>query len=144
MRFEKDEHQHHGLEKEKIDQLIRYCHQIPIDSAIITAVNELIRSSRPQDPSCPVEQREWIWYGSGPRGGISLISASRALAALEGKESVSWQHIRYLAKPVLRHRIRLANHIIEEETTVDQLIDGLLQRVEQKYKNLAQGIDAAP
>lgn len=42
----------------------------------------------------------------GLRGELTLMRAARALAALEGAEAVSLQHLRNVAVPALRHRLR--------------------------------------
>jgi magnesium chelatase subunit I len=42
----------------------------------------------------------------GLRGELTLIRAARALAALDGDKAVSDDHLRRIAKPALRHRLR--------------------------------------
>jgi MoxR-like ATPase len=114
--------------------------QIPVDDALIEAVRDLVRSSRPEDESCPRQIRDALWYGAGPRAGISLISASRAYALITKSESVRWQHIARMAKPVLRHRLRLAAHATRDGLTEDQVVDQLLERLQADRGNQALGI----
>jgi magnesium chelatase subunit I len=40
------------------------------------------------------------------RGDLTLLRASRALAALDGAAAVTDDHIRRIAAPALRHRLR--------------------------------------
>jgi len=54
---------------------------------------------------------------------------------------VRWQHIKRMAKPVLRHRIRLAAHAIRDGLTEDQVVDQLIDRVQADRGNQALGID---
>ena len=42
----------------------------------------------------------------GLRGELTLIRAARALAALEGADAVADSHLRRMAPPALRHRLR--------------------------------------
>jgi magnesium chelatase subunit I len=42
----------------------------------------------------------------GLRGELTLIRAARALAALQGDESVGDEHLKRVAPPALRHRLR--------------------------------------
>ena len=42
----------------------------------------------------------------GLRGELTLMRAARALAALEGEKSVTDDHLRRIAPPALRHRLR--------------------------------------
>ena len=65
-----------------------------------------------------------IHYGASPRGSLGLMRAAQALAALRGRDFVLPDDIKYLAKPVLAHRLILneedklrgetAEHILEE------------------------------
>jgi MoxR-like ATPase len=115
--------------------------QIQVNEALISAVSDLVRSSRPEDESCPRQIRDALWYGAGPRAGISLISASRAYALITKSETVRWQHIARMAKPVLRHRVRLAAHATRDGMTEDQIVDQLLERVQADRGNQALGIN---
>ena len=65
---------------------------------------------------------------------------ARALALVEGSEAVRWHEIRRMAKPVLRHRIRLTALGSRDGLDEDQVIDALLKRVEERQSNLARGI----
>lgn len=114
--------------------------QVPVDETLISVINDLVRSSRPEDPLCPKQIRDSIWYGAGPRAGISLISASRAYALLSKSEVVRWQHIKRMARPVLRHRIRLAAHASRDGMTEDQIVDSLIERIQGERGNQALGI----
>ena len=102
---------------------------------------DLIRSTRPEDEKCPADIREAIWYGAGPRAGISLVSMSRAYALLQGHEVIRWHHIKRMAKPVLRHRIRITVHAGRDKISEERIIDDIVDRLEQKYKFLAKGIN---
>ena len=54
--------------------------------------------------------RKWpgISMGAGPRGSIALVRAARAQAVLHGRDFVTPDDMREIAKPALRHRITLA------------------------------------
>lgn len=71
-----------------------------------------------------------IYLGASPRASISLLMASKALSALRGRDFVSPDEIRYLAAPVLRHRLILSPEKEMEGSTSDQLISEILQKIE--------------
>lgn len=121
--------------------VMKRAREVRVDDALISVVTDLVRSSRPEDPLCPKQIKDALWYGAGPRAGISLISASRAFALMSQSEVVRWQHIRRMARPVLRHRIRLAAHAVRDGLTEDQVVDQLLDRVQAERGNQALGID---
>ena len=115
--------------------------QIRIEETLINAISDLVRMTRPQDESCPAQFKDAIWYGAGPRAGLSLITACKAYALIQQSESVRWSHVRHMAKPVLRHRIRLAAHAVRDGLSEDQIADALLDRIQADRGNHALGID---
>ena len=122
------------LDIEKIRFLMKKAKSLPCDDSILTLINDLIRSTRPEDNSCPEKLKPLIWCGAGPRAGIGLISASRAFALISQEETVRWNHVKRMAKPVLRHRIRLAASGVRRELNEDRLIDELIEKLEQKHR----------
>lgn len=66
--------------------------------------------------------KRFVQYGSGPRGLQSLIRTAKARALADGRYHVSIGDLKYVAKPVLRHRM-LMNYEGEAESTD---IDGLI------------------
>jgi MoxR-like ATPase len=134
-----------SLKPGELAALITRARQVSVDDAILTGIRDLARSSRPDDELCPETIRSAIWYGAGPRAGISLVSVARALALIEKSEAVRWSHVRRMAKPVLRHRIRLTAagaRAARGDGRMDEdgIIDLLLERLEARQKNLAKGI----
>jgi MoxR-like ATPase len=138
--FGKSAVQHAQIGADQIAALIERTKQVHVDDAIINGIRDLVRSTRPDDELCPANVRSLLWYGAGPRAGLSLISVGRALALIEKNEAVRWSHIRRLAKPVLRHRLRLTAQGGREGLDTDRLIDGLLERCEERHKNLGKGL----
>ncbi len=76
--------------------------------------------------------RRWpgIALGAGPRGSLALVRAARAQAVLSGRDFVTPDDIRSIAKPALRHRIALAPELQIEGQTPDQVLEALLAKVE--------------
>ena len=125
---------------EKMVALIQCCQRVHVDDEMINMINLLVRSSRPEDESCPKEFRSMIWYGAGPRAGISLISVSRSYALMQGCEQVRWDHVKRMAKPVLRHRIRLTAQASRDQITEDQMIERMIENLEANYNLAAKGL----
>jgi len=49
-----------------------------------------------------------VYLGASPRGSLSLYRAGQALAAIQGRDYVTPDDIKYLADPILGHRLILA------------------------------------
>ena len=80
--------------------------------------------------------RDWqgISVGAGPRGGIALIRAARAAALLAGRDFVTPDDVKKVAKPALRHRIALSPELELEGQTPDQVLNAVIDRVEAPRK----------
>jgi MoxR-like ATPase len=76
--------------------------------------------------------REWagIALGAGPRGSLALVRAARAQAVLSGRDFVTPDDVREIAKPALRHRIALAPEMQIEGQSPDDVLHALLAKVE--------------
>jgi MoxR-like ATPase len=71
-----------------------------------------------------------IETGASPRSAAMLATAARARAALQGHDYVIPDDVKALALPALRHRVILSPAAEIEGRQVDQIIQGLIDRVE--------------
>jgi MoxR-like ATPase len=67
--------------------------------------------------------------GVSPRGATALLSTSRAWAWLSGRDYVTPDDVKALARPTLRHRVALRPEAELEGVTVDAVLDGVLASV---------------
>lgn len=74
-------------------------------------------------------QSESVMVGAGPRATQSLMLSSRAHAALQGRDFVTPDDIREMAKPVLEHRLILRPEYELEGLSTGEVVDRLLQGV---------------
>ncbi|MGA0559967.1 AAA family ATPase [Larkinella sp. VNQ87] len=110
----------------EIVDLQRLTRQVHISDELITMINKLVRSTRPESsPSAFV--RQWCDWGAGPRAGQALVLCSKARAVLHERFSVIPEDIQTLAYPILRHRIALNFRAEAENVTTDQVITELLK-----------------
>jgi MoxR-like ATPase len=77
------------------------------------------------------EVKQYVQYGSGPRGLQSLIRLAKARALMAGRYHVSIADIKMVATPVLRHRMMLNYEGEAEGKTADTIIGNLLNSVKQ-------------
>ena len=100
------------------------------------AVN-LVRSTRPEDPSAPDFVQEWIDWGAGLRATQNLLLGAKVRAVFNGRYNVAVEDIQALAYPVLRHRVLTNFYAESEQVTVEQVIDMLLERTREPASGLA-------
>jgi MoxR-like ATPase len=67
--------------------------------------------------------------GASPRGATALLAASKAWAWLTGRDYVTPDDVKALARPTLRHRVRLRPDAEMEGVTVDAILDSVLAAV---------------
>ena len=115
-----------GEEVLQIQQVVR---KVPIAEAIVEYAVELNRQTRPA-PDAPDFIQDWVQWGAGPRASQYLVLGAKARAILHGRYHVSYEDIKAVAIPVLRHRI-LTNFNAEADgiTSLD-IINRLLEIVE--------------
>ncbi len=73
--------------------------------------------------------REWVSYGASVRAAQYLVLGAKARALTQGRYHVSFEDVRALAQPVLRHRILTNFHAESERVTTDAIVDRLLEAV---------------
>ena len=82
----------------------------------------------PEAPNAPDFVKQWVAFGASVRAPQHLILGGKARALMQGRYHVTFDDIRALAKPVLRHRVLPNFHAESERVTPDQVIDELLER----------------
>ncbi|MCY3023868.1 MAG: MoxR family ATPase [Planctomycetota bacterium] len=92
-------------------------------------VTDIVRATRPAEPTAPKFIKELVDWGAGPRAGQYLVKGAKALAAMDGRFNISCADVRRIAVPVLRHR--LGTNFQAQASGVDamQLVNMLIQAV---------------
>ena len=81
---------------------------------------------------------ELVAYGASPRGPIALVSASRALALVHGRDYVIPGDLRALVKDAFRHRLVLTYQALAEERSADDVLDAVIAAVPQPRLELGR------
>ena len=68
-------------------------------------------------------------YGASPRASLALVQASRALAWLHGMDHATPEVVQNVFLDALRHRVGLTYEAEAEETTTDEILRGILERI---------------
>jgi len=107
----------------------RLVRRVPVAEPVMRYALSLVRASRPKSPTTPETVKKWVAFGASVRAAQYLVLGAKARALTEGRYHVSFEDIRALAHPVLRHRILTNFHAQSEGINSDMLIDRLLQSV---------------
>ena len=105
-------------------QLVR---MVPIGESIARYAIELVRASRSSDESAPDFVKKYVNYGASVRAAQFLVLAAKARALMKGRYHVTYEDIRALYIPVLRHRILLNFHAESDRLKQDDILQRLLE-----------------
>ena len=72
----------------------------------------------------------FIHYGASPRASVALLLCSKALSAIRGRDFVTPDDVRDVARPVLRHRLTLRAEAELDGATPDSVITDILKAAE--------------
>lgn len=92
-----------------------------IDANLIGYIATIINHTR---------NNKGLYLGASPRAAIALMTASKAFAAVNGRDFVKPEDIQYVAYPVLRHRIMLTAEKEMEGVKTDDIIKQIIQSIE--------------
>lgn len=109
------------LSSEHILMLKEKLSEVKIEDGLFNYISEIVRKTR-QHPS--------IYLGASPRAGINIMKASKAHALTQGRDFITPDDIKYVAYPVLRHRIQLTPDKEMEGVQPEQVIAQILESTE--------------
>jgi len=89
-------------------------------------------ATHPGGQFAPPITNQFIRWGSSPRGGQTLALAAKVRALLDGRYNVSFEDVRRVYLPAMRHRIILNFEAQAEDVQPDQVLLELLEKVPEK------------
>ncbi|HEV8393859.1 MAG TPA: AAA family ATPase, partial [Vicinamibacterales bacterium] len=107
----------------------RLVRKVPVAEPVMRHALDLVRASRPKDGTSPEIVKKFVAFGGSVRAAQYLVLGGKARALTSGRYHVSFDDVRALAHPVLRHRIITNFHAQSEGVTTDDIVDRLLQAV---------------
>ena len=81
--------------------------------------------------------KQFLRWGSSPRGAQAIALAAKVRALLEGRYNVSFEDVRRVCLPALRHRIILNFEAEAEGIAVDQVLLDIIESVPEKAEDAA-------
>ncbi|MGL6195193.1 MAG: AAA family ATPase [Thermoguttaceae bacterium] len=112
-----------------VSNLQKLVGSVAVSQYIIQYATRVIRATRPKDQTAPKFVKELVDWGGGPRAGQNLILGGKAMAAMDGRFSVSVDDIQAVAVPVLRHRISTNFQAQAEGMSNEMVIEKLLETI---------------
>ncbi len=117
------------LDEEKILSYQRLVRDVIIAPPVQDLAVRLVLATHPGSPYASDEVRRYVRWGASPRAAQALVLGAKVRALASGRYNVSFDDIRTLALPALRHRIVLNFEAQAEGITTDEIIRGLVQEI---------------
>ena len=105
-------------------QLVR---MVPIGESVARHAVEMVRVSRPGDDASPDFVKKYVNYGASVRAAQFLVLSAKARALMHGRYCVTYEDIRAMYIPVLRHRILLNFHAESDRLKQDDILKRVLE-----------------
>lgn len=105
-------------------QIAEYQHtikQIIIESNLLKYIAAIVDNTRTNAN---------LFLGASPRASLAIMNASKALAAMNGRDFVTPEDIKKIAPSVLRHRIMLTPEREMEGITADKVVQQIIETIE--------------
>ena len=106
------------------NEILEYRSQVQsihIEKPLLQYIASIIRETR---------QNNAIYLGGSPRASVNLMNASKAFAAIQGRDFVTPDDIIFMVVPVLRHRIILTPEKEMEGGTPDEVLEHIVEKIE--------------
>jgi len=108
------------LSIEDVIQMIETVKGIRVDDKVLEYIRDLIMASR---------SHEKLLLGGSPRASLSLLKASKAVAAMDGRDYVIPDDVKYLVPKALNHRLIIKPEYELENVTPGDVVKDILARV---------------
>jgi MoxR-like ATPase len=125
-----DPHFNRPVTGEDLVAFQRLVRRVPVADPVLRYALSLVRTSRPQSPNAPESVKKWVAFGASVRAAQYLVLGAKARALTTGRYHVSFEDIRAMSHPVLRHRVLVNFRAESEGVSTDSIIDELLEKVQ--------------
>jgi MoxR-like ATPase len=102
----------------EIKEMHDVAQKVRIDDAIISYIVDLVRRTR-SDRS--------LELGASPRASIAMLRCGQVIAASAGRDFVTPDDVKWMAKPILRHRVMLHPDAELQGVTADDRVEDILR-----------------
>jgi MoxR-like ATPase len=114
--------------REEILQFQQLVRMTPVAESVARYAVELVRATRPgQNGDGPEFIKKYVNFGASVRAAQFLVLAGKARALIRGRLHVSYEDVRALAIPIMRHRVLLNFHAESDRLNTDEILRRLLE-----------------
>ena len=103
--------------------------EMPIADAVMNYAMEIVVATHSERPDAPEISKKYILNGASPRAAQAIVKTAKARAFVEGRYNVSFEDIKFVAYPALRHRLALNFEAISDGISADDVIGEIISQI---------------
>lgn len=115
------------LDGEEIVEMRKLIREIKLADSVKEYALKIVLATHPELEYSNDIVKKYVEAGASPRAAQGIISAAKVRAIMEGRFNVSFEDIKVLAKPILRHRIILNFESITEGLKAEDIVDKIIE-----------------
>jgi MoxR-like ATPase len=109
------------LTAQQILHFRQFAQHVHIESNLVKYIAQIIQETR---------NNPMLFLGASPRASIAILNSAKAYAMIQGRDFVNPEDIKFVATPVLRHRIILSPEKEMEGVATDEVVKQIVDKVE--------------
>ncbi|MFC1713715.1 AAA family ATPase [Candidatus Poribacteria bacterium] len=121
------------LDTERVMEMRWLIREVTVASHVKDYAVKLVFATRPETELAPDMVKEYVRYGSSPRGAQAIILAAKVRALLDGRYNIAFEDIDQVVHHALRHRMILNFEGEAEGVDTDEIIDAVQEEVKAAH-----------
>ncbi len=109
------------LTAQQILQFRQFAQHVHVENNLIKYIAQIIQETR---------NNSMLFLGASPRASIAILNSSKAYAMINGRDFINPEDIKFVALPVLRHRIILSPEKEMEGVSADEIVKQIVDKIE--------------
>ncbi|MFM8914248.1 MAG: AAA family ATPase [Flammeovirgaceae bacterium] len=109
------------LTAEQIAAFRQLAHQVHIEEHLMKYIVSMVDETR---------KNPMLFLGASPRASIAMLMSAKAYALINGRDFVSPEDVKFVALPVLRHRLQLSPEKEMEGISIDEVVKQIIDKIE--------------
>jgi MoxR-like ATPase len=109
------------LSKKEILDFKQLVSQVIVEDSLLKYISDIILATR-NSPA--------VFLGASPRASVALLNATKAYALLQGRDFIIPDDIKYIAVPVLQHRLLLSPEAEMEGHSASTIVKRLIEKID--------------
>ncbi len=119
------------LTGERINEMRELVRAMPVAHELADYALRVLEATHPEGADATAEVKKFVRFGGSPRAAQAILLAARVRALAGGRFALSYDDIRSVVKPSLRHRLILNFEAEAEGVRTDDLLDSILKKLKE-------------